>query len=323
MTEADAAHALIWQVSARSTLCRVLAHRGHADTARAIALEALDGAADIGQYMEGVVYAELAIAALADGDVDAAFDASEAARQRLDGWLPRLATTTAKPAAQVALARGDLTAARHFADEDVAAAVGWFMVQALATRARVALAQNEPGLAERDAHDALTRAAEMRAHLFVPDLLECLADLAHGAGNDMEAVRLFGAAHAMRQRTGIVRFQVYDGTYTASVQGARNGLGEEQFDAGWEAGAAMSTDEGIAYARRGRGERKRPPSGWDSLTPTERDVVRLVSEGLGNKDIGDRLFISPRTVQTHLTHVYAKLGLTSRMQLAQEAVRRA
>jgi predicted ATPase/class 3 adenylate cyclase/DNA-binding CsgD family transcriptional regulator len=323
MTEADAAHALIWQVNARSSLCRVLAHRGQADTARVIALEALDGAADIGRYMEGVVYAELAVAALAGGDVDAAFDASEAARQRLDGWLPRLATTTAKPSAQVALARGDLTSARRFADEDIAVAAGWHMAAALTTRARVALAQNEPGQAERDAHDALTRAAEMRAHLFVPDLLECLADLAHGAGNDLEAVRLFGAAHSMRQRTGIVRFQVYDGTYTASVKGARNALGEEQFDAGWEAGAAMSTDAAIAYAQRGRGERKRPSTGWASLTPTEHDVVRLVSEGLGNKDIGSRLFISPRTVQTHLTHVYAKLGLTSRMQLVHEAARRA
>ena len=64
---------------------------------------------------------------------------------------------------------------------------------------------------------------------------------------------------------------------------------------------------------RGRGERKRPASGWASLTPTERDIVRLVSEGLGNKDIATRLFVSPRTVQTHLTHVYTKLGLSSRV----------
>ena len=69
------------------------------------------------------------------------------------------------------------------------------------------------------------------------------------------------------------------------------------------------------------GERKRPASGWASLTPTERDVVRLVSEGLANKDIATRLFVSPRTVQTHLTHVYTKLGITSRVQLAQEAAR--
>ena len=64
-----------------------------------------------------------------------------------------------------------------------------------------------------------------------------------------------------------------------------------------------------------------PASGWASLTPTERDVVRLVSEGLANNDIATRLFVSPRTVQTHLTHVYTKLGLTSRVQLVQEAAR--
>ena len=63
------------------------------------------------------------------------------------------------------------------------------------------------------------------------------------------------------------------------------------------------------------------PAGGPSLTPTERDVVRLVSDGLANIDIATRLFVSPRTVQTHLTHVYAKLGLTSRVQLAQETAR--
>jgi DNA-binding CsgD family transcriptional regulator len=83
----------------------------------------------------------------------------------------------------------------------------------------------------------------------------------------------------------------------------------------------LSLEEAIAYAQRGRGERKRPSTGWGSLTPMELDVVRLVQEGLGNKDIGARLFISPRTVQTHLTHVYAKLGVTSRVQLAQQAGR--
>jgi DNA-binding CsgD family transcriptional regulator len=77
----------------------------------------------------------------------------------------------------------------------------------------------------------------------------------------------------------------------------------------------------LRAARRGRGERKRPASGWASLTPAERDVIRLVSEGLGNKDIAGRLFVSPRTVQSHLTHVYTKLGLSSRVHLVQEAAR--
>ena len=87
-------------------------------------------------------------------------------------------------------------------------------------------------------------------------------------------------------------------------------------------GTALSTEEAIAYAQLGRGERKRPTTSWAALTRMENDVVALVREELGNKDIGARLFISPRTVQTHLTHVYAKLGLTSRVQLVQEAGRR-
>jgi DNA-binding CsgD family transcriptional regulator len=99
-------------------------------------------------------------------------------------------------------------------------------------------------------------------------------------------------------------------------------MDEKDFDDAWAQGSALSTEEAIAYARRGRGERKRPASGWESLTPAEPDVVRLVCEGLGNKDIATRLFVSPKTVQAHLTHVYTKLGLSSRVQLAQEAARR-
>jgi DNA-binding CsgD family transcriptional regulator len=134
-------------------------------------------------------------------------------------------------------------------------------------------------------------------------------------------VRLFGAADAIRQRRGAVRLKVWDAGHQASVAALRNALGEKDFDAAWAEGAALSTEEAIAYAQRGRGQRKRPSSGWGALTPTERDVVRLVSEGLGNNDIAARLFVSPRTVQTHLTHVYTKLSLTSRVQLVQEAAR--
>ena len=91
--------------------------------------------------------------------------------------------------------------------------------------------------------------------------------------------------------------------------------------AAWAEGAALSTEEAIAYAQRGRGERKRPNSGWASLTPAEREVVRLVCDGLPNKDIASRLFVSPRTVHAHLAHVYTKLGLTSRVQLVQAVAR--
>ena len=62
-------------------------------------------------------------------------------------------------------------------------------------------------------------------------------------------------------------------------------------------------------------------TGWDSLTPTERQVVALAAEGLTSRQIGDRLYISTFTVGTHLRHVYQKLGINSRLQLAAETRR--
>jgi DNA-binding CsgD family transcriptional regulator len=159
--------------------------------------------------------------------------------------------------------------------------------------------------------------------LYLPGIVECLAILAAENDNHQTAARLLGAADALRERTGEVRFPMYRPGYDSVVACAREALGEHDFAALWAEGAALSTEEMIAYAQRGHGGRKRPSSGWASLTPTELDVVRLVSEGMANKDIATRLFISPRTVQTHLTHVYTKLGLASRVHLVREASRHA
>jgi DNA-binding CsgD family transcriptional regulator/tetratricopeptide (TPR) repeat protein len=65
-----------------------------------------------------------------------------------------------------------------------------------------------------------------------------------------------------------------------------------------------------------RGARRRPSRGWESLTPTETEVVRLVTQGLTNVEIGRRLSISRRTVETHLSHIFVKLGVSFRVQLA-------
>jgi DNA-binding CsgD family transcriptional regulator len=70
-----------------------------------------------------------------------------------------------------------------------------------------------------------------------------------------------------------------------------------------------------------RGLRSRPESGWDSLTPSERAVSQLVAEGLTNRDVGRRLHISPHTVNTHLRHVFQKLSVSTRAELAGKVAR--
>jgi predicted ATPase/class 3 adenylate cyclase/DNA-binding CsgD family transcriptional regulator len=318
--EAEAAHDVFYRAQSRTFQGAVLAWQGDTGAARAAADAAIEAAAELGGIAAGNAYVALGIAALAAGDAAAAAEAHEAA-WRHQSVLPATAAAGCRLGAEAALAGGDPVAARRWADEAVTTTTGFWLMLALTTRARVAIAQGEPDQAERDAHDALAIAASMQSYLDTSDTLECLAALAGDGGSHREAARLFGAAHAIRQRIGAVRFKIWDAGYEASAAAVRDALGDKDFEAAWAEGAALSTEEAIAYAQRGRGERKRPTSGWASLTPAELDVVRLVSEGLANNDIGTRLFVSPRTVQTHLTHVYTKLGLTSRVQLVQEAAR--
>jgi DNA-binding CsgD family transcriptional regulator len=225
-------------------------------------------------------------------------------------------------AAQAAHSCGDLAEARRLADEAVSMLGGVFQSSALTARASVEVAQGVPDLAETDARQALSIAAGVGGEVLVPDILECLADVARIEGAQPDAVRLLGMAAGARQRLGSRRFKVFDSAHEGIVADLQNTLGNKEFDEAWNEGAALTIEEAVAFVQRGRGERKRPASGWASLTPTERDVVRLVGEGLSNKDVAARLFVSPRTVESHLTHVYTKLGLSSRVQLAQEAVRR-
>jgi DNA-binding CsgD family transcriptional regulator len=320
--EAETAHDEIWRVDSLAYQGVALAYQGDTGAARAAADAAVEAVAEVGGIKAGVAYGALAMAALAAGDAPTALDAIEAAGQHTIA-APKAAASQRVLSAAAALAHGDLVAAGRWADDAVSTTTGTSLSYALTARARVAIAQGEPDQAERDAHDALARAAEVEAYLFIPDILECLAALAGVAGSHREAARLFGAAEAIRQRMGAVRFKIYDASYEASVVALRDAMGEKDYDSAWAEGAALSTEEAIAYAQRGRGARKRPATGWASLTPAERDVVRLVSAGLANNDIATRLFISPRTVQAHLTHVYTKLGLTSRVQLVQEAARHA
>jgi DNA-binding CsgD family transcriptional regulator len=193
---------------------------------------------------------------------------------------------------------------------------------ATATLARVARTDADLDRAEDLAHRALRIQADHRFRLDVVDTLETLAGIATERQSSAEAARLLGAAHALRQQTGYRWHPASQPTYDADVARARDAIGDDTFEVSFADGQTLTMDDAVAYASRARGERKRPSAGWDSLTPTEVDVVRLTAQGLTNPEIGERLFISRGTVKTHLSHVFAILGIANRSELAAEATRR-
>lgn len=185
-----------------------------------------------------------------------------------------------------------------------------------------ALADGEVRQAEQLAHAALELARRGPYPLDTADALRLLGLVAGTTGDPAAATRLLGAAQAIIDRYGVVDTMFSAILGRPDTDPLRRALGDEAFATAWAEGAELSLVDAVAYATRARGDRRRPAIGWDSLTPTELTVVSLVVEGLTNKAIAERMYISPGTVKTHLAHIFAKLGVTRRAELAAEAVRR-
>ncbi len=228
--------------------------------------------------------------------------------------------------AQAQLALGEPGEAAAMLEEATtlarAGAMTWVLGRAARARAELRARESDLQGAESLAHEALSLGSEAGDQLGLVDALELLARLVAEQSSPREAARLWAAAESMRAELGYRRFPVEQGPYEAAVASTEEALGPEEFAAAWAEGARLSAEEAIAYAARGRGERKRPTTGWASLTPSELEVVRLVGQHLANPEIASRLFVSRATVKTHLVHIFNKLGIDSRSELAAEAVRR-
>ena len=198
--ESEAAHDEIWRVASLGTWALYSHIRVRRMAPERRPRRPSKAGAELGGFF-GMGYQVLALAALAAGDRASADEAREAASKHIS-VAGEMGAMWRYWGAEAALAGGDLAAARRLADDAVSTTKGWYLLFALTGRARVLMAQGEPKQAERDAHDALTHAAEIEAHICVPDILEVLADLAGEAGSHHEAARLFGAAQAIRQRIG-------------------------------------------------------------------------------------------------------------------------
>jgi DNA-binding CsgD family transcriptional regulator len=172
----------------------------------------------------------------------------------------------------------------------------------------------EPAIAE------LVRARNDDQHLWLLALARCAAD----AGHPLDAARLLGAVAAHQERAGAPWLpRMLRTAWDQTQELARTTLGEQAFAATVAEGRALDLQDAVAYARRARGERKRPASGWDSLTPTELQVAEQVAAGRTNAEIAATLLMGRTTVKTHLAHIFTKLGYTNRSELAAETTRRA
>jgi DNA-binding NarL/FixJ family response regulator len=94
-----------------------------------------------------------------------------------------------------------------------------------------------------------------------------------------------------------------------------------RLDAAWDIARAEARLRTAGIRRGKSGPRKRPKHGWAALTGTEHKVARLVAEGQSNPEIAARMFLSRRTVESHVSSILGKLGLSSRIELAVSVAR--
>ncbi|MEV4019510.1 LuxR C-terminal-related transcriptional regulator [Nonomuraea angiospora] len=326
---------------------------GRPAEARRLAEQSLELAEPLGDYLRvGMARAALAAAHTASGDVSAALEAIRPLLLLMENaeaavFVPGVGSALA----QVLLADSDLDGALRWFEHDVR--------QAEHVAPTYLAAQVHAGYGEvlrragryDDARGELDRAATIARKLGMPRVLaDALQQQAHLTGDpDLHhealtirvahglrtfwvdsldaiaallappnAVRTLAASTTARAALGYPRPVAERREYDELLARLRQRLGEE-FATAWAAGAELSLEDAVAYVRRSRGARDRPAAGWDSLTPTELSVARLAAAGLTNPQIGARLFMSRSTVKTHLSNIYAKLGVANRTELAAAA----
>lgn len=179
------------------------------------------------------------------------------------------------------------------------------------------LGGDRPAAAE-PAADALRVAAAAGDRWLESLCLETIAWSVCAAGDHARAARLLGAAETTRTEIGarLSGLAHLHPPHDLAVRAARAGLGDEAFDAGFRAGAALTGEQAVALGLGGPAAAVPSPPAVSPLTRREREVADLVAKGLSNKEIAATLVITIRTAQTHVSHILTKLGFTSRAQIA-------
>jgi predicted ATPase/DNA-binding CsgD family transcriptional regulator len=331
LEEADDLLQLSTELSAPRFACWAERHRGEAYTclgdtgaasafARAKALaESIDDLFNLACAEMGQGHLEVSL-----GHDDDGYKFLEAGNLKLEAFgFGRMCVNNRAVLAEVALRRGELDCARSHLE-----ACTWRLprmpdpegVPVLRAEARLARADKSGQRAHALACDALEQAASAGHLVWATDLLELVAITGADLGRPAEGARLLGAAESQREATGYSRSAPVRDELAPTFLAVQTALGQDGFEQALSEGRGLTLGQAVAYACRGRGRHSRSVSGWDSLTRTERRVVSLVAKHLSNAEIAGQLFVSTPTVKSHLTRVFAKLGVTDRHQLAEIAL---
>ena len=294
-------------------------------------LEASFELADEIQTVVARAHGILSLISLHRNDLSRAEEAAGAAARDLARWGPGYLTTWAAwPRALIQEAGGEIgqALATMTGAWDTCARLGLALDYPAvgADLVRLALASGDIGRA-RDASAAVT---EVAARNEVPWMTGAALRCRGLIEDDAEVLQAAAVACAGGSRPLGLALACEDAGAAFARQGrldrARPLLDQalgiyEQLGAARDLARAEATLREAGIRRGRRGTRGRPQTGWASLTPAEHAVAGLVAEGLTNPQIGERLYISRRTVQTHLAHMFAKLDIATRAQLAADVTR--
>jgi len=281
-------------------------------------------------------------AADADGDTAAARSSHEAA---LAIWRAR-GDSGGEAYALLGLGRaeirlGDVDTARPLLEASLAAFAGiGYTAGTASTRhaqGRAAHLAGKPADAARHHQAALTLCEETGDLAGLIDAIEGIALVALDGPRPDHGIRLLGATGTWRTSLELVRPRPDDAVVERALRSARHAIGAA-WQATWADGAAMERDRAVdlaateaeilaefpdpAGARSSRRPTRAPKDATRSaLSARERDVLRLIVAGRQDREIADELFVSRRTVTTHVEHILAKLDLPNRVTAAVYALR--
>jgi DNA-binding CsgD family transcriptional regulator/tetratricopeptide (TPR) repeat protein len=197
---------------------------------------------------------------------------------------------------------------------------------------RVAVQRGDLSEAWGHYEESLALGQEMGGKWAIPFNLEGLASVLATQGQLSRAAQLWGAAEAQREAATNPLPTVDRPSYERAVTTVRAQLGEQAFAVAWQEGRSMKLEQVIAESGQMALSAKAPagqaaiptaktlPTYPAGLTAREVEVLRLVAQGMTNEQVAEQIVVSPRTVSTHLTSIYNKLGVNSRSAATRFAV---